>query len=70
MDRRSAATKAAAAADDGLTTPATTTGTIIFVPDDPSQASFSGHLAESDSRHTNPRNAIESKCRERRRLRL
>ncbi|HEU4397549.1 MAG TPA: hypothetical protein VFU54_06915 [Actinomycetota bacterium] len=38
----------------------TTTGTVTFVPDDPSQASFSGHLAESDSRHTNPRNAIET----------
>jgi hypothetical protein len=35
----------------------TTTGTVTFIPDDPSQASFAGHLAESDSRHTNPRNA-------------
>jgi hypothetical protein len=38
----------------------TTTGTVTFVPDDPSQASFSGHLAESDNWHTNPRNAIET----------
>jgi hypothetical protein len=36
----------------------TTTGTVTFVPDDPGQASFSGHLAESDSRLTNPRNAV------------
>jgi hypothetical protein len=36
----------------------TTTGTVSFVPDDPSQASFSGHLAESDSQITKPRNAI------------
>ena len=35
----------------------TTTGTVTFVPDDPSQASFSGHLAESRSEITNPRNA-------------
>jgi hypothetical protein len=38
----------------------TTTGTVTFVPNDPSQASFSGHLAESDSEITNPRNAIET----------
>jgi hypothetical protein len=38
----------------------TTTGSVSFVPDDPSQASFSGHLAESDSEITNPRNAIET----------
>ena len=38
----------------------TTTGTVTFVPNDPSQASFSGHLAESDSQITNPRNAIET----------
>ena len=37
-----------------------TTGTVTFVPDDPSQASFSGHLAESDSRITNRNNAIET----------
>jgi hypothetical protein len=38
----------------------TTTGAVSFVPDDPSQASFSGHLAESRSVITNPRNAIET----------
>jgi hypothetical protein len=38
----------------------TTTGTVTFVPDDPSQASFSGHLAESRSEITNPNNAIET----------
>jgi hypothetical protein len=38
----------------------TTTGRVTFVPDDPSQASFSGHLAESLSEITNPRNAIET----------
>jgi hypothetical protein len=38
----------------------TTTGTVTFIPNDPSQASFSGHLAESDSQITNPRNAIET----------
>jgi hypothetical protein len=38
----------------------TTTGTVAFVPEDPSQASFSGHLAESLSEITNPRNAIET----------
>jgi hypothetical protein len=38
----------------------TTTGTVTFVPDDPSQASFSGHLAASSTRNTNPRNAIET----------
>jgi hypothetical protein len=37
-----------------------TTGSVSFVPDDPSQASFSGHLAESLSEITNPRNAIET----------
>jgi hypothetical protein len=37
-----------------------TTGTVSFVPDDPSQASFSGHLAESLSEITNPRNAIDT----------
>jgi hypothetical protein len=36
----------------------TTTGTVSFVPEDPSQASFSGHLAESRSEITNPRNAV------------
>jgi hypothetical protein len=36
----------------------TTTGTVTFVPDDPSQASFSGSLAESSSVITNPRNAV------------
>jgi hypothetical protein len=35
----------------------TTTGTVAFAADDPSQASFSGHLAESLSEITNPRNA-------------
>jgi hypothetical protein len=38
----------------------TTTGTVSFVPNDPSQASFSGHLAESDSEITNPRNAVDT----------
>jgi hypothetical protein len=38
----------------------TTTGTVSFVPDDPSQASFSGHLAESSSQITNPWNAVET----------
>jgi hypothetical protein len=38
-------------------TTVTTTGTVAFVPDDPSQASFAGHLAEADSQHTNPTNA-------------
>jgi hypothetical protein len=34
----------------------TTTGTVTFVPDDPSQASFTGHLAESSSEIVNARN--------------
>ena len=38
----------------------TTTGTVTFVPDDPSQASFSGHLAESKSEITNRNNATET----------
>jgi hypothetical protein len=38
----------------------TETGTVTFVPDDPSQASFSGHLAESRSEITNRNNAIET----------
>ena len=38
----------------------TTTGTVTFVPNDPSQTSFSGHLAESRSEITNPINAIET----------
>jgi hypothetical protein len=38
----------------------TTTGTVTFVPEDPSQASFLGHLAESHSQITNPRNAVET----------
>jgi hypothetical protein len=38
----------------------TTTGTVAFVPKDPGQASFSGHLAESDSEITNPRNAVDT----------
>jgi hypothetical protein len=38
----------------------TTTGTVTFVPDDPTQASFSGHLAGSSTRNTNPGNAIET----------
>jgi hypothetical protein len=38
----------------------TTTGTVTFVPDDPSQGSFSGHLAESLSEITNPRNAVDT----------
>ena len=44
--------------DDGaIHSTVTTTGTVIFIPDDPSQASFAGHLAESDGQHTNSRNA-------------
>jgi hypothetical protein len=35
-----------------------TSGTVSFVPDDPSQASFSGHLAESLIELTNPRSAV------------
>jgi hypothetical protein len=35
----------------------TTTGTVTFVPDDPSQASFTGHLAGSSSKIVNARNA-------------
>jgi hypothetical protein len=35
----------------------TTTGTVTFVPDDPSQVSFTGHLAESSGAIVNPRNA-------------
>ena len=35
----------------------TTTGTVTFVPDDPSQASFTGHLAEWSGGNTNARNA-------------
>jgi hypothetical protein len=35
----------------------TTTGTVTFVPDDPSQASFSGHLAGSSSEIVSARNA-------------
>jgi hypothetical protein len=38
----------------------TMTGTVTFLPDDPGQASFSGHLAESLSEITNPRNAIDT----------
>jgi hypothetical protein len=38
----------------------TTTGTVTFVPDDPSQASFSGHLAEPSSVIENPRNATST----------
>ena len=38
----------------------TMTGTVTFVPDDPSQASFSGHLAESHGEITNPSNAVET----------
>jgi hypothetical protein len=38
----------------------TTTGTVTFAPDDPSHASYRGHLAESDSVITNPRNATET----------
>jgi hypothetical protein len=38
----------------------TTTGTVTFVPDDPGQESFRGHLAESHSEITNPRNVIET----------
>jgi hypothetical protein len=34
----------------------TTTGTVTFVPDDPSQASFTGHLAESSGEIVNARN--------------
>jgi hypothetical protein len=44
--------------DDGaIHSTVTTTGTVTFIPDDPSQASFAGHLAESDAQHTNSRNA-------------
>jgi hypothetical protein len=35
----------------------TTTGTVTFVPDDPSQASFTGHLAGSSSEIVNASNA-------------
>jgi hypothetical protein len=35
----------------------TTTGTVTFVPDDPSQPSFTGHLAGSSSKIVNARNA-------------
>jgi hypothetical protein len=35
----------------------TTTGTVTFVPDDPSQASFTGHLAEWSGVIANARNA-------------
>lgn len=35
-----------------------TTGTVTFAPDDPSQPSFAGHLAESQSDQINSRNAI------------
>jgi hypothetical protein len=38
----------------------TTAGTVTFVPDDPSQASFSGHLAESSTLNTNPSNATST----------
>ncbi len=34
----------------------TTTGTVTFVPDDPSQASFTGHLAESSGSNVNSEN--------------
>ena len=34
----------------------TTTGTVTFVPDDPSQASFTGHLAESFGKNVNSKN--------------
>ena len=33
-----------------------TTGTVTFVPDDPSQASFTGHLAEWSGRNVNSEN--------------
>ena len=35
----------------------TTTGPVTFIPDDPSQASFTGHLAGSSSEIVNARNA-------------
>ena len=35
----------------------TTTGTVTFIPDDPSQASFTGHLAGSSSAIANATNA-------------
>jgi hypothetical protein len=35
---------------------ATTTGTVTFVPDDPTQESFAGHLAESSSYNVNTSN--------------
>ena len=38
----------------------TTTGRVSFVPDDPGQASFSGHLAGSQSQITNPSNATST----------
>jgi hypothetical protein len=44
--------------DDTVHRTTTTTGTVSFVPKDPSQPSFSGHLAESLSEITNPRNAV------------
>jgi hypothetical protein len=34
----------------------TTTGTVTFVPDDPSQESFTGHLAESSGSNVNSEN--------------
>lgn len=34
----------------------TTTGTVTFVPDNPSQASFTGHLAERSGRNLNSEN--------------
>jgi hypothetical protein len=34
----------------------TTTGTVTFVPDDPTQESFTGHLAESSSYNVNSSN--------------
>jgi hypothetical protein len=38
----------------------TTTGTVTFVPDDPSQPSFTGHLAEWFGQNVNSRNSTIS----------
>jgi hypothetical protein len=46
--------------DDTVHRTTITTGSVSFIPDDPSQASFSGHLAESLSEITNPRNVIDT----------
>jgi type 1 fimbria pilin len=43
--------------DDIVHLTVTTTGTVTFVPDDPSQVSYTGHLAESSGTHVNPMNS-------------